>query len=706
MCCLCASPETRRYFWETMVSYTLLVNELLEAVPNRPEFPQWQRRGTIDREAVRIVLKPLKAKPNYAQLPKRFLTSAELIVCYVYKSWLALQKRRQWQLEGKRRWLAAIEADLKSILSSDLSFETVQAKARKILEQAEQDLESPPSEVTKKGKKSKRHKKPKSLLKYLLDRYDETTQELEHRAICHLLRHDMKVGEEEDTPDTIQHVIDRKRIEIARLTEQLQSRLPKGRDPNHERFVEKLEIAVALPDCSPEHWDPEEFDEWRIQKQISELNTLPYPILFGSASDLYWDILNDTTSAATGSAKKRSRKSKRPNERLQVRFKGLDEHKCKIQCDRRQLKTFRQFATDYISNQQLPKDEKFGEGLFALRSACLIWKVDPEASAGCRNRQKAMLRKDSHLRESLEKGELCLINYPWETHRLYLHCTFDIRLLTQQGTEQVRLQKLDAAKKLVKKTQERQAADPSITMTENQASRFKAKQTSISRLEKNRPAERPECQIYQPNPNIFVGISLSRHEPVTVIVFNKESNQASEYWSTDSLLKIRGITSPRNNQSIVQLHHEQQQLLRRWRRQRHYNLCQRPAEQKQGDYHQHDAESRLGDYLDRLIAARVTELAVRRQAAAISLPELRNIRESVESDIQARAGKKYPHHAKLQAQYAKQYRREFHRWSFGRLEQYITEAAKQRGIVVCKGRQPKHGNEQEKALAVITSAIT
>jgi len=77
MCCLCASPETRRYFWETMASYTLLVNELLEAVPNRPEFPQWQRRGTIDREAVSAVLKPLKTKPDYAELPKRFLGVAE-----------------------------------------------------------------------------------------------------------------------------------------------------------------------------------------------------------------------------------------------------------------------------------------------------------------------------------------------------------------------------------------------------------------------------------------------------------------------------------------------------------------------------------------------------------------------------------------------------------------------------------------------------
>ncbi|RZM79131.1 hypothetical protein DYY88_10255 [Leptolyngbya iicbica LK] len=529
---------------------------------------------------------------------------------------------------------------------------------------------------------------------------------MERRAICHLLRHDLKVIEEEDTPDTIQHVIDRKRIEIERLTEQLQSRLPKGRDPNHERFVEKLEIAVALPDCSPEHWDPEEFDEWRIQKQISELNTLPYPILFGSASDLYWDILDNTTSATTVSAQKKSRKSKRPNERLQVRFKGLDEHKLRIQCDRRQLKIFRQFSTDYISNKLLPKDEKFGEGLCALRSACLIWKADPEASANRKNRQKASLRKDSRLRELLEQNKVCLIDYPWETHRLYLHCTFDSRLLTQQGTEQVRLQKLEAAQKSVEKIKERQAGDPSITLTENEKARFKAKQTSISRLERNRPPERPECQIYQPNPNIVLGVSLSRHEPVTVVVFNKEKNQVLECCSTESLLKRRGIISPRNKQSIVKLQHEQQQLLRRWRRQRHYNLYQRPEEQKQGDYHQHDAESQLGDYLDRLIAARVTELAVRRQAIAIVLPGLQNIREGVESDIQARAKKKHPHHKKLQAQYAKQYRREFHRWSFGRLGQYITEAAKQQGIVIYKGWQPKHGNEQEKAMAVITSATT
>jgi len=682
-----------------MVTYTLLVNELLEAIPQRPEFPEWQRRGTIAREAVRIVLKPVKSKPAYTELPKRFFTSAELLVCYVYKSWLALQKRRQWQLAGKQRWLSAIEGDLKSILSSSLSLETVQTEARQILEQAEQEQESSQPEANKAGKKPKRRPKSQSLLRYLLDRHDKATGELERRAICHLLRHDLKVSEEENDPETIQYLIDRKRIEIERLTEQLQSRLPKGRDPNHERFLAKLEIAIALP----EDGSDEVFDKWLGQKQLPELNSLPYPIIFGSSDDLYWNVLVNAPAASDAPAKKKSRKSKRPQERLQVRFKGLDEYDFKIQCDRRQLSTFRQFSTDYISHKQAPKDQKFGMGLFALRSASLIWKVDPDAS-NRRNRQKALMRKRPDLEKDVKDGKACLIDYPWETHRLYLHCTVDTRLLTQEGTEQVRLQKLNATQKSVEKAKQHQETDPSIVLTKRQAERRKAQETTIARLDKQQPPERPHIKPYQANPNIILGISLSRHEPVTVIVFDKSKHQVLECRTTASLLKIRGIQSPRNNQGIVKLQREQQQLLRRWRRRRHHNLYQRPDEQKHDDYHQHDAESQLGEYLDRLIAARVIALAIRWKAAVIALPEFSNIRESTESGIRARAEKKHPHHVELQAQYAKHYRREFHRWSFGRLEQYITESAKQRGIAIHKGQQPKHGNEQEKALAVIASA--
>ena len=89
-CRLCASEQTRQYFWESMEKYTLLVNELLEKIAQHPQFQEWQKKGDISREAVRKILNPLKESLQYAGLPKRFYTSAELISCDTYKSWLAL----------------------------------------------------------------------------------------------------------------------------------------------------------------------------------------------------------------------------------------------------------------------------------------------------------------------------------------------------------------------------------------------------------------------------------------------------------------------------------------------------------------------------------------------------------------------------------------------------------------------------------------
>jgi hypothetical protein len=66
----------------------------------------------------------MKEKLAYADLPKRFVTSAELMVTYVYQSWLALQKRRHRQLVSKLRWLQAIENDLQATLTSDLTLES------------------------------------------------------------------------------------------------------------------------------------------------------------------------------------------------------------------------------------------------------------------------------------------------------------------------------------------------------------------------------------------------------------------------------------------------------------------------------------------------------------------------------------------------------------------------------------------------------
>jgi hypothetical protein len=57
---LCASEETRRYFWELMEKHTLLVNELLEKIAQHPQFQEWQKKGTISDDIVRTILASLK----------------------------------------------------------------------------------------------------------------------------------------------------------------------------------------------------------------------------------------------------------------------------------------------------------------------------------------------------------------------------------------------------------------------------------------------------------------------------------------------------------------------------------------------------------------------------------------------------------------------------------------------------------------------
>ncbi|PSN81036.1 hypothetical protein C8B47_03460 [filamentous cyanobacterium CCP4] len=667
-----------------MVTYTALVNELLELVSQHPKFEVWRQQGKITRDEVKSILRPLKQNSVYAALPGRFFTSAELMVTYAFKSWLALQKHRHHQMVGKLRWLQVIEADLQAMPTSDLSLEVVQARAQQVLEHAEQSTDTQQGRSSFLSRKGKRRGNP--LMGFLLDAYEAASDELERRAICYLLRNDLKVVEEDENPEVIQFRIDRKRIEVERLQDQLQSRLPKGRDPTDERYLEALGAAIALPDVDLSPIDEEDWSQWKAQKQLPLLNPLPYPILWGSSSDLRWSII--ANSEADGQPSKRRKSSKRPKEKIQVQFNGLGKHTMSIQCDRRQLPVFKQFAEDYITHESTAEEDKFGMSLFALRSACLVWKKDPQAAVKRRkHKQKAKAQLD----------KITDYDAPWQTHRLYLHCTVDTRLITKEGSEQVRREKASRAEKLV-------AASVGKELTKTQQKNLKSNKTSVERL-RRQPPERPSANLYHGNPDIVVGISLSRHEPVTAVVLDRSTDRALACQRTKALLKVRSIKKTYPNRSLLQRQKEQCRLVNRWRSQRRYNLSQRPEDQKHDNYRQQDAESALGDYLDRLLAARVIQLAQKWQAGSIVLPSLGNIREIVESSVQAEAERRYPKHKELQDKYAKQYRLEFHRWSYGRLLKYLKECARQHGLTIRQERQPKQGSEQEKALALIASAF-
>lgn len=104
-CRLVASESTRQQFWKLMAEKnTPLINELLLKVAQHAEFESWRQKGKHPAGIVKELCQPLKTDPRFIGQPARFYTSAIATVNYIYKSWFALLKRSQSQLEGKIRW--------------------------------------------------------------------------------------------------------------------------------------------------------------------------------------------------------------------------------------------------------------------------------------------------------------------------------------------------------------------------------------------------------------------------------------------------------------------------------------------------------------------------------------------------------------------------------------------------------------------------
>jgi transposase len=133
-------------------------------------------------------------------------------------------------------------------------------------------------------------------------------------------------------------------------------------------------------------------------------------------------------------------------------------------------------------------------------------------------------------------------------------------------------------------------------------------------------------------------------------------------------------------------------------------LKRRAKQQQQNRYRSSNSDSHLGLYLDRLIASKIVALAVQRRAGTIVIPQLKGIRESVESDIRAQAERKFPNEKERQKEYAKHYRSSFHRWSYARLSECIKQCATSRGIAVVERKQSSQGDLEQKATAIALSS--
>jgi IS605 OrfB family transposase len=408
-------------------------------------------------------------------------------------------------------------------------------------------------------------------------------------------------------------------IKISRLTEQIASRIPKGRDLMGDKWLETLAIAsTTAPTNSAEA------KSWQ-DRLLTDSKSVPFPVAYESNEDLTW--------------------SKNSKGRLEVHFNGLGEHTFQIYCDQRQLKWFQRFYED----QQIKRAsiDQHSSSLFTLRSGRLAWQ------------------------EGTSKGD------PWNIHHLTLYCTVDTRFWTAEGTEQIRQEKAaDIAKTLTKMNEKGD-------LNEKQQAFVQRKNSTRARI-KN-PFPRPSQPLYQGQPHILVGVALGLDKPATAAIVDGTTGEAIAY------------------RSIKQLLGDNYKLLNRQRQEKRSSSHQRHKAQKKAAANQF-GESELGQHLDRLLATAIVKLAQTYQASSIVLPKLGDMRELVQSEIQARAEQKIPGYIEAQEKYAKQYRVNIHQWSYGRLIDTIKAQASKVGIVIEEGEQPIRGSPQEKAKAMAICA--
>jgi hypothetical protein len=198
-------------------------------------------------------------------------------------------------------------------------------------------------------------------------------------VIAYLLKNRCALPDSEEDPQKFAQRRRKAEIQVQRLQDQIEGRMPKGRDLTGQSWLETLiTAATTVPQ------DNAEAKRWQ-DKLLTKPSSLPFPLSFETNEDMVW--------------------SKNEQGRLCVHFNGMSEHRFKIYCDQRQLHRFKRFLED----QETKRNSKaHSSSLFTLRSGRLAWQ------------------------EEEGKGK------PWDVHHLTLYCTVDTRLWTAEGTEQVR----------------------------------------------------------------------------------------------------------------------------------------------------------------------------------------------------------------------------------------------------------------------------
>ncbi|MBJ7298045.1 MAG: type V CRISPR-associated protein Cas12k, partial [Dolichospermum sp.] len=451
-----------------------LINELLSQIGKHPEFETWRQQGKHPTGIVKELCEPLKIDPRFIGQPARFYTSATASVNYIYKSWFALMKRFQSQLDGKLRWLEMLNSDTELVEQSGVSLEVLQTKSAAILAQfaPQNPAETQPAKgkKTTKGTKSPTSDSDRNLSKNLFDAYSNTEDYLTRCAISYLLKNGCKISNKAENTDKFAQRRRKVEIQIQRLTEKLAARIPKGRDLTD---TIRLETLFNATQTVPENETEAKFWQNILLRKSSQL---PFPVAYETNEDLVW--------------------FKNQFGRICVKFSGLSEHTFQIYCDSRQLHWFQRFLED----QQIKKDSKnqHSSALFTLRSGRISWQ------------------------EEEGKGE------PWDVNHLTLYCCVDTRLWTEEGTNLVKEEKAEEIAKTI--TQTKAKGD----LNDKQQAHLKRKNSSLARI--NNPFPRPSQPLYKGQSHILVGVSLGLENPATIAVVDGTTGKVLTYRNIKQLL--------------------------------------------------------------------------------------------------------------------------------------------------------------------------
>ncbi|MGF1576585.1 MAG: type V CRISPR-associated protein Cas12k [Cyanophyceae cyanobacterium] len=595
-CRLVADEPTRHHLWELMAGvYTPFVNTLLMRLAVHPDSITWQQKGKLPSSVVNTLVSELRHEDPFSGLSARWIASAQNEVTQIYKAWLKGRQQLHNRQVGKQKWLAMLQSDqaLAQLCGSNLA--ALQGHAQQL-------LNNPPAN-------------------WFQAYYEaETSQDaLACSAIAYLLKHGRRIPSKPEDEKKLARKRRKIEIQIERLQQQIEGRIPQGRDLSGAVAQQALDTGKTT------HFEETSaFQQWQAQI-MTQPARLPFPVQYTTNASIVW--------------------SKDPKGRLCVKFSGLSQSVFKVHCDQRQLRWLHRFWED----QQTFKASKgqHSEALFTLRSAQLLWKEgDPKG------------------------GD------PWQANYVYLNCTLDTRLWFQEGTEIVRQEKAAKAQHMVAQLEQRGELSATQMGFRNR------QQATVTRL--HGEFLRPHHRVYKGQPNLIAALTIDIHHLASVALVDVEQKRVIAW------------------RSLKQLLGKDYNLVHRLRYQQRDNLQKRKACQRKGQ-HTLPQESPLAVHVERLIAKAVVIFTQEHLAGSIAIPQVRDIREEVQAQIQSRAEQRIPDSKEIQRQYAKQYRMNAHRWSYGRLLDAIRSSASKASVVVEEGILGSGTRARDQALELAMS---